>query len=216
MGADPASLGPAYSALADAIMETFSRNDAGQGLDPRPAPRLAISGDHPPMTFEREQERHNENGADTTFVRRLQQIVGKVRFGWAVGATILSPIFLLAALLVHNGWIETPAKDTDMKVVQAKLTSIENVQSAQAEALRSLNIATVRLEEGNKLAIRTLDSIDGKLARIEEQHLTIMRAFATSTIEEQKANTAPATPPPPIHRPRAKALKKENGFSLFR
>lgn len=225
MGSGPISSASAYTALADAITKTFSRHDAGQGIEPHPDPRLATSGEQPPMTFpnHQEQERRNENGVDRHFIHQLRRVVGRVRFGWSVTATLLSPLFLLAALLVHNGWITTPAKDSDMKAMQVKFSGLETTILTQAETTRALAVTIARIEEGQKAVFRVLDKIDSKLDRIEDQHLAIMRAFVTTIepqqkTESQKATPAPASPvPAPPSRSRAKVHKKqETGLFLFR
>jgi hypothetical protein len=212
---------PHWEAIAEAIHDKFflpPSSDAEQGFDPGPAPRLATSGDEPPMTFEHEhKEHHKENGADRNFIHQLRSIVGRVRFGWAVAITSLSPVFLIAAMLVHNGWIETPAKDSDIKAVQIKLTSLDAAQIAQTEAIRSIGIAVARLEEDEKATRRSLDGIDGKIDSIISQQLAIMRAFAAMPMEPQKAST-PSSPPPSLsQRSRARAPKKqETGFFFSR
>lgn len=189
--------------------ETNSGADQGNG-----EPRLTTHGAEPQMVLE--QERLNNNGADRQFIQKLQQIVGKVRFGWAVAVAVLGPVFVFISMVIYSGWVSVPAKDSDMKLVQARLVNIESAQVSQGEAIRALNIFAARFDEVGKAQQRFLDRIDSKLDNIQDQHLAIMRAFG-SPPETQKANPAPASPPPsPAQRPRARAPKKqESGLRLW-
>lgn len=230
----------AYAALAEAITDKFALSaskdgeaplkeplppsGAGQGINPHPDPRLATHGEEPQMAFEQEQEQghRRHNGPDKHFIRQLQTLIGRVRFGWSIVITSLSPIFLLAALLVHNGWITTPAKDSDVKSMQVKLTAMDAVLGSHIEAMKDLGLMSARLEEGQKAMLRVLDKVDGKLDRIEEQHLAIMRAFFASTqgdAQPQPQNAAPQTQdsPAPAVRPhrRAKSTKKQESGGLL-
>jgi hypothetical protein len=193
------------------------KNQVSASCDADHSSRLATNGDEPQMAFS-EEVHASKNGPDKNFIHQLRDLVGKVRFGWAVAVTVLGPIATFAGILIYTGWISIPAKESDMKVVQAKLASVEAAQSVQAEALKTLNVTMVRFEEGQKASIHLLDRIDGKLERIEEQHLAIMRAFMT-TPDPQKASPAPSSPPPDRPNTQRKVKRKPvqpSGLSLFR
>ena len=44
-----------------------------------------------------------------------REIIGKVRVGWTVFAILMSGFCTLAAMLIANGWIASPAKSVDLE-----------------------------------------------------------------------------------------------------
>ena len=92
-----------------------------------------------------------QNGADKAFQGALHELVGKIRFGWAVGvavlSTILSGAFLLVTLAINGGWLNLPARDVDLRTLTVLV---------QAE--------TARLD-------KKLDGIEHKIDMLVEKHL---------------------------------------------
>ena len=108
-------------------------NKGGSGRS-RSAP--ATNGANPPMANTIYQ---STNGHDKSFAPALHDLVGRIRYGWAVASFGLSASFLIASLFINYGFLTVPAKESDMKVVQATL-------AAHTEALKAINGAVDKID----------------------------------------------------------------------
>ena len=208
-------LPPHLEALAETINKKFFSlhlEDAGPRLDPSPVPRLATHGADPPMASFKTTEHSDKNGSDRLFVHQLQEVVGRVRFGWSVAISLLSPIVLVVMFLIHTEWLSIPAKSSDLKVVQATLAAQGTTQTAQGEAIRAISASVMRLEESSKNQKEVLERIDKNLDQFLE---TILQMANQSQPPAISANTGAPNPPPSRRIPKAQK-KPESGLFIFR
>jgi hypothetical protein len=72
-------------------------------------------------------------GTDKNFINDLQAIIGRVRIEWSTAVATLSVVAIAASFLVREGWVEAPAKERDVHVIQMSVDAHTKALTALSE-----------------------------------------------------------------------------------
>ena len=108
------------------------------------------------------------NGESRNLLPVLREMIGGIRTGWIIGGVVSSAIVAVLGPLIVSGFLVVPAKETDMKEVKAAVIELQ-------VRTKTIGDSVIRLEEGDRSRSKQLDVLDGKLDRMMDLHLMMMR-----------------------------------------